>query len=135
MWVLLAQQNTVKTANLNSRIIFLFVTGFYSLDNICMVGKKILWQDLLFFRNLRDAPDASIALVDYERHTFYHHHRSVETQCLWLVDTYLADKSVESHQQVLLAVAGTLRIIYAMNDDESEIARYSVLAKRRIGAS
>ena len=38
-----------------------------------MVDKKILWQDLLFFRNLRDAPDASIALVDYERHTFYHH--------------------------------------------------------------
>ena len=100
-----------------------------------MVDKKILWQDLLFFRNLRDAPDASIALVDYERHTFYHHHRSVETQCLWLVDTYLADKSVESHQQVLLAVAGTLRIIYAMNDDESEIARDSVFAKRRIGAS
>ena len=74
--------------------LFYFVTGFYSLDNICMVDKKILWQDLLFFRNLYDAPDASIALVDYERHTFYHHHRSVETQCLWLVDTYLADKSV-----------------------------------------
>ena len=90
--------------------------------------------DLLFFCNLYDAPDASIALVDYERHTFYHHHRSVETQCLWLVDTYLTDKSVESHQQVLLAVAGTLRIIYAMNDDESEIARDSVFAKRRIGA-
>ena len=50
-------------------------------------------------------------------------------------NAYLADKSVESHQQVLLAVVGTLRIIYAMNDDESEIARYSVFAKRRIGAS
>ena len=88
-----------------------------------------------FFRNLRDASDTSVALVDYERNTFHHHHRSVEAQCLRLVDAYLADKSVESHQQVLLAVVGTLRIIYAMNDDESEIARDSVFTKRRIGAS
>ena len=97
-------------------------------------NEKILWQDLLFFRNLRDAPDVSVALLDDERNTFYHHHRSVEAQCLRLVDAYLADKSVESHQQVLLTVGGTLRIIYTMNDDEPEIARYSVLTKRRIGA-
>ena len=36
-WVLFAQQNTVKTANLNSRINFYFVTSFYSLYDICMV--------------------------------------------------------------------------------------------------
>ena len=35
-----AQQNTVKTANLNSRINFYFVTCFYSLYDICMVDKK-----------------------------------------------------------------------------------------------
>ena len=28
-WALFAQQNTVKTANLNSRINFYFVTDFY----------------------------------------------------------------------------------------------------------
>ena len=32
-----AQQNTVKTANLNSIINFYFVTRFYSLYDICMV--------------------------------------------------------------------------------------------------
>ena len=31
-----AQQNTVKTANQNSRINFYFVTAFYSLYDICM---------------------------------------------------------------------------------------------------
>ena len=35
-WGLFAQQNTVKTANQISRINFYFVTGFYSLYNICM---------------------------------------------------------------------------------------------------
>ena len=35
-WVLFAQQNTVKTANQNSRINFYFVTAFYSLYDICM---------------------------------------------------------------------------------------------------
>ena len=35
--VLFAQQNTVKTANQNSRINFYFVTDFYSLHDICMV--------------------------------------------------------------------------------------------------
>jgi len=34
--VLLAQQNTVKTAKRNSRINFYFVTTFYSLYDICM---------------------------------------------------------------------------------------------------
>ena len=38
--VLFAQQNTEKTANLNSRINFYFVTSFYRLDNICIVGRK-----------------------------------------------------------------------------------------------
>ena len=36
--VLFAQQNTEKTANLNSRINFYFVTCFYSLYDICMMG-------------------------------------------------------------------------------------------------
>ena len=35
-WVQFAQQNTVKTANQNSRINFYFVTSFYSLYDICM---------------------------------------------------------------------------------------------------
>ena len=35
-----AQQNTVKTANQNSRINFYFVTDFYSLHDICMVDMK-----------------------------------------------------------------------------------------------
>ena len=35
-WVLFAQQNTVKTANLNSIINFYFVTCFYSMYDICM---------------------------------------------------------------------------------------------------
>lgn len=108
-----------------------------------MFTEKIFENDLLrlkslgflFFHDLRDAPDTSATLVDDEWDTFHHNHRSVEAQCLRLVDADLADKSVESHQQVLLTVGGTLRIIYAMNDDESEIARDSVFAKRRIGAS
>ena len=37
-WVLFAQQNTEKTANLNSIINFYFVTAFYSLCDICMMG-------------------------------------------------------------------------------------------------
>ena len=39
-WVQFAQQNTVKTANQNSRINFYFVIGFYSLYDICMVDMK-----------------------------------------------------------------------------------------------
>ena len=39
-WGLFAQQNTVKTANLNSRMNFYFVTSFYRFDNICIVGRK-----------------------------------------------------------------------------------------------
>ena len=35
-WVQFAQQNTVKTANQNSRINFYFVTSFYSLYDIYM---------------------------------------------------------------------------------------------------
>ena len=38
--MLFALQNTVKTANQDSRINFYFVTGFYSLNNICMVDMK-----------------------------------------------------------------------------------------------
>ena len=45
--LLFAQQNTVKTANQNSRINFYFVTCFYSLYDICMVDKKtFLMTDL-----------------------------------------------------------------------------------------
>ena len=39
-WVLFVQQNTKKTANRNSRINFYFVTGFYSLYNICIADGK-----------------------------------------------------------------------------------------------
>ena len=35
MWVLFAQQKTLKTANKNSIINFYFVTCFYSLYDIC----------------------------------------------------------------------------------------------------
>ena len=35
-WVQFAQQNSVKTANQNSKINFYFVTAFYSLYDICM---------------------------------------------------------------------------------------------------
>ncbi len=42
------------------------------------VGKNSKESDLLFIHNLRDAPDASVALADDERNTFYHHHRSVQ---------------------------------------------------------
>ena len=38
--VLFARQNTEKTAKRNSRINFYFVTGFYRLDNICMMDKR-----------------------------------------------------------------------------------------------
>ena len=37
-WVLFAQQNTEKTAKRNSRINFYFVTSYYSLYYICMIG-------------------------------------------------------------------------------------------------
>ena len=40
-WVLFAQQNTVKTTKRNSIINFYFVTDFYRLDNICIVGRKV----------------------------------------------------------------------------------------------
>ena len=43
-WVLFAQQNTVKTANRNSRINFYFVTAFYSLYDICMADKKTFFR-------------------------------------------------------------------------------------------
>ena len=42
-WVLFAQQNTIKTAFRFSIIDFYFVTGFYSLYDICMArNQKIL---------------------------------------------------------------------------------------------
>ena len=74
-------------------------------------------------------------MVDDERNTFYHHHGCVEAQSLRLVNAYLADKGIDGHQQVLLTVVGTLRVIYAVDDDEAEIAWNSVFAERRIGAS
>ena len=37
-------QNTVKTANRNSRINFYFVTAFYSLYDICMADKKTFFR-------------------------------------------------------------------------------------------
>lgn len=43
---LFAQQNAVKTANQNSRMKFYFVTSFYRLDNICIVGRKVTKTDM-----------------------------------------------------------------------------------------
>ena len=43
---LFAQQNTVKTAKQNSRINFYFVTSFYRLDNICIMGRKVTKTDM-----------------------------------------------------------------------------------------
>ena len=45
-WVLFAQQNTVKTTTRNSIINFYFVTDFYRLDNICIVGRKVTKTDM-----------------------------------------------------------------------------------------
>ena len=39
-----AQQNTVKTANQDSIINFYFVTGFYYLNNICMVDIRTYFK-------------------------------------------------------------------------------------------
>ena len=39
-----AQQNTVKTANQDSIINFYFVTGFYHLNNICMVDIRTCFK-------------------------------------------------------------------------------------------
>ena len=46
-WVQFAQQNTVKTANQNSRINFYFVTYFYSLHDICMADMKDIYYEFL----------------------------------------------------------------------------------------
>ncbi len=35
----------------------------------------------IFNASALDVPDISVALVDDERHTFYHYHRSIESQC------------------------------------------------------
>ena len=45
--MLFAQQNTVKTANLNSRINFYFVTSFYCFDNIC-ISRHQGMKDMIF---------------------------------------------------------------------------------------
>ena len=42
--MLFAQQNTVKTANQDSIINFYFVTGFYYLNNICMVDIRTCFK-------------------------------------------------------------------------------------------
>ncbi len=44
-WVLFVRKNTVKTAIWNSRINFYFVTGFYSLDDICISDMKTCFLD------------------------------------------------------------------------------------------
>lgn len=43
---LFTQQNTEKTAKRNSRMKFYFVTSFYRLDNICIVGRKVTKTDM-----------------------------------------------------------------------------------------
>ena len=45
-WGLFAQQNTEKTAKRNSRMKLYFVTAFYRLDNICIVGRKVTKTDM-----------------------------------------------------------------------------------------
>ena len=45
-WVLFAQQNTVKTTKRTSINKFYFVTDFYRLDNICIVGRKVTKTDM-----------------------------------------------------------------------------------------
>ncbi len=45
-WGLFAQQNTVKTTKRNSIINFYFVTDFYRLDIICIVGRKVTKTDM-----------------------------------------------------------------------------------------
>ena len=111
-------------------ILFLFVGA-----KLRLLSYNIIHYICVVIVNLRDAPEASVAMVDDERNTFYHHHGCVEAQSLRLVNAYLADKGIDGHQQVLLTVVGTLRVIYAVDDDEAEIARNSVLAERRICAS
>ena len=44
-WVLFVRKNTVKTVIRNSRINFCFVTGFYSLDDICISDMKTCFLD------------------------------------------------------------------------------------------
>lgn len=43
--MLSVRHTEVKTANLNSRINFYFVTCFYCLDNICMLDMKYMFFD------------------------------------------------------------------------------------------
>ena len=44
-WVLFVRKNTVKTVIRNSRINFYFVTGFYSLDDICISDRRTCFLD------------------------------------------------------------------------------------------
>ena len=71
-------------------------------------------------------------MINDERHTFYHHHGCVETQSLWLINAYLADKSIDTHQQILLTIVRTLGVINAVNDNKAEIARNVILAQRGV---
>ena len=45
-----SKQNPTKTAKQISKTDFYFVTGFYSLDNICIVNRKTYFFD----KNCRD---------------------------------------------------------------------------------
>ena len=44
-WVQFGRQKTVNTANRNSKTDFYFVTGFYSLYDICMADGKTCFFD------------------------------------------------------------------------------------------
>ena len=44
-WVLFVRKNTVKIVIRNSIINFYFVTGFYSLDDICISDMKTYFLD------------------------------------------------------------------------------------------
>ena len=57
--MLFAQQNTVKTANRNSRINFYFVTAFYSLYDICIADMADELGILSFEFLLRQAAEPS----------------------------------------------------------------------------
>lgn len=45
-----------------------------------------------------DASDIVHTMIDDQRHTFNHHHRGVESQCLRFVNAYFTDESIEVHQ-------------------------------------
>ena len=96
-----------------------FPNFFYSLNSLC----------LLFFHNFFYTPQVLGTTRYYQRNTLYNHNRCVKSECVRLVNAYFPDNGVETHQQVLTAVVRVFRIIYTVNYDKAEVARYAVLAQ------